>query len=52
MGLSDHSLQYLQKAMEDGYKDLRNVYKDVEFPQLRKNPRFTEFMARHDGSPD
>jgi len=45
MGLSDQSLEYLKKAMEDGYKDLKNVYKDVEFAQLRKNPRFTELMA-------
>jgi tetratricopeptide (TPR) repeat protein len=45
MGLSDQSLEYLKKAMEDGYKDLKNVYKDVEFVQLRKNPRFTELMA-------
>jgi tetratricopeptide (TPR) repeat protein len=45
MGLSDQSLQYLKKAREDGYKDLKNVYKDVEFTQLRKNPRFTELMA-------
>jgi len=45
MGLSEQSLEYLKKAREDGYKDLKNVYKDVEFAQLRKNPRFTELMA-------
>ncbi len=45
MGLSDQSLEYLRKAMEAGYKDLKNVYKDEEFAQLRKNPRFTELMA-------
>jgi hypothetical protein len=31
--------------MEAGYKDLKNVYKDAEFSELRKNPRFTELMA-------
>ena len=45
MGLSDRSLEYLKKAMEEGYKDLKNAYKDVEFSQLRKDPRFTELMA-------
>jgi tetratricopeptide (TPR) repeat protein len=45
MGLSDQSLDYLKKAMEAGYKDLRNVYKDADFTELRKNPRFTELMA-------
>ena len=45
MGLSDQSLEYLKKAMEDGYKDLKNVYKDEEFADLRKNPRFMELMA-------
>jgi hypothetical protein len=45
MGLSDQSLEYLRKAMEAGYKDLKNVYKDAEFAQLRKSPSFTELMA-------
>ena len=45
MGLSDQSLEYLRKAIEEGYKDLKNVYRDVEFSQLRLNPRFTELMA-------
>jgi tetratricopeptide (TPR) repeat protein len=45
MGFSDQSLEYLKKAMEDGYKDLKNAYKDVEFAELRKNPRFIELMS-------
>jgi tetratricopeptide (TPR) repeat protein len=45
MGFSDQSLEYLRKAMENGYKDLKSVYKDVEFAQLRKSPKFTELMA-------
>lgn len=45
MGLSDRSLEYLRKAMEEGYKDYKNVYTDSEFAELRKDKRFTELMA-------
>lgn len=44
-GVNDRSLHYLKKAMEDGYKDIKNVYKDDEFAALRKDPRFAELMA-------
>ena len=44
-GLPDRSLHYLKKAMEEGYKDIKNVYKDDEFSSLRKDPRFAELMA-------
>jgi len=45
MGVAERSLRYLKKAMEDGYKDIANVYKDNEFSTLRKDPRFAELMA-------
>jgi len=45
MGYADRSLEYLRKAIEDGYKDFKNVYKDAEFAELRKDRRFTELMA-------
>ena len=45
MGFSDRSLEYLRKALEEGYKDFKNVYKDVEFAELRKDKRFTELVA-------
>jgi tetratricopeptide (TPR) repeat protein len=45
MGYSDRSLEYLRKAMEEGYKDFKNVYSDSEFAELRKDKRFTELMA-------
>jgi tetratricopeptide (TPR) repeat protein len=44
-GLSERALQYLRRAMEEGYKDIKLVYKDEEFAGLRKDPRFTELMA-------
>jgi tetratricopeptide (TPR) repeat protein len=44
-GMPERSLHYLRKAMEDGYRDIKNVYKDQEFTELRKDPRFVELMA-------
>ena len=44
-GDSDRSLQYLRKALEEGYKGIDQVYKDEEFAGLRKDPRFTELMT-------
>jgi len=44
-GLPDRSLHYLKKAMEEGYKNIKDVYSDNEFSSLRKDPRFAELMA-------
>jgi tetratricopeptide (TPR) repeat protein len=44
-GIADRSLQYLRRAMEEGYKGIDDVYKDSEFAGVRKDPRFTELMA-------
>jgi tetratricopeptide (TPR) repeat protein len=53
MGEADRSLEYLRKAMEEGYKSIDNVYKDEEFAGLRKDKRFTDLMnARPPGIPD
>jgi tetratricopeptide (TPR) repeat protein len=45
MGFSDRSLEYLRKAMEENYKDFNDVYKDVEFANLRKDKRFVELVS-------
>jgi len=42
----EHSLEYLRKAMEDGYKNIKNVYTDREFATLRTDKRFEELMAQ------
>lgn len=45
-GETEKSLLYLAKAMEDGFQDIDNVYKDTEFATLRKDQRFTQLMAQ------
>ena len=41
-----HSLEYLRKAMEEGYKNINKVYTDSEFASLRTDPRFADLMAQ------
>jgi tetratricopeptide (TPR) repeat protein len=45
LGNSERSLKYLRRSMEDGYKGINEVYKDLAFTELRKDPRFTQLMA-------
>jgi len=42
----DHSLEFLRKAMENGYKKINEVYTDREFATLRTDKRFEELMAQ------
>ncbi len=44
-GNVDRALEYLRRAMEDGYKQIDTVYKDQEFAAVRKDPRFAGLMA-------
>ena len=42
----EHSLEYLRKAMEEGYKGIDKVYTDSVFASLRTDPRFADLMAQ------
>jgi tetratricopeptide (TPR) repeat protein len=44
-GETDHALQYLRRAMEEGYPGINDVYKDSDFEGLRKDTRFAQLMA-------
>jgi tetratricopeptide (TPR) repeat protein len=44
-GDSDHALQYLRRALEEGYAGIAEVYKDSDFEGLRKDTRFAQLMA-------
>src|SRR5271157_5291372 len=46
----EHSLEYLRKAMEEGYKGIDKVYTDSEFASLRTDPRFADLMAQKPAS--
>lgn len=44
-GNTDRALLCLRRAIENGYKQIDEVYKDEEFATLRKDPRFSDLMA-------
>jgi len=45
LGDRDRALEYLRRAMEEGYKNINDVYKDPEFATVRTDTRFTQLMA-------
>jgi tetratricopeptide (TPR) repeat protein len=44
-GRNDLALQYLRKALEEGFKEKDKLKKDPEFAALRDLPEFKELMA-------
>jgi predicted Zn-dependent protease len=45
-GDTDHCLQYLRKAMEEGFAVVQNFAKDREFDNYRKDSRFVSLLAQ------
>ncbi|HVP52862.1 MAG TPA: tetratricopeptide repeat protein [Terriglobales bacterium] len=51
-GIYDRSLEYLKKAVEEGYPQIKDVYQDDAFAGLRKDPRFAVVMAKTEPLPN
>ncbi len=44
-GVTDRALQYLRKALEEGYKDRQKIPEEPEFAALKENPEFQQLLA-------
>lgn len=44
-GVKDRAIQYIRKALEEGFKDREKFLKDPEFMVLREDPEFKQLMA-------
>jgi len=51
-GSYDRSLEFLKKAIEEGYPQIKDVYTDDGFAGLRKDPRFATVMAKTEPLPN
>ena len=44
-GMNDRALQYIRKALEEGFKEKKKLLENPEFEALRDLPEFKELMA-------
>ena len=44
-GMNDRALQYIRKALEEGYKERKKIQEDPAFASMRELPEFKELMA-------
>jgi hypothetical protein len=43
--MNERALQYIRKALEEGFKEKKKLMEDPEFESLRELPEFKELMA-------
>lgn len=44
-GMNDRALQYLRKALEEGFNERKKIQEDPEFTGLKDNPEFQQILA-------
>jgi tetratricopeptide (TPR) repeat protein len=44
-GVNDRAIQYIRKALEEGFKEREKFLKEPEFAGLREDPEFKQLMA-------
>ena len=44
-GMNERALQYIRKALEEGFKEKKKLMEEPEFEALRELPEFKELMA-------
>ncbi len=44
-GMNDRALQYIRKALEEGFREKQKLMEDPEFTALRDTPEFKELLA-------
>lgn len=44
-GNNERAIEYLRKALNDGFEDRNRLLQDTDFAQLRKTPEFAQLMA-------
>jgi tetratricopeptide (TPR) repeat protein len=45
-GMNDRAMEYIRKALEEGFNDRKRLLEDPEFVSLRKLPEFQELLNR------
>ncbi|HEX9106321.1 MAG TPA: tetratricopeptide repeat protein, partial [Longimicrobiales bacterium] len=44
-GMNDRALQYLRKALEEGFKEREKIPEEPDFAALKDNPEFQQLLT-------